>query len=210
MQNELTKRNQAYAAVLHDVRILAIQRKKVPRKRIVTAEYSADNDLDVYRLSAQLSVINKDNIGSIGELEGRIAKLQDEYEKEWQEINNYIEQHNRMVSLFEQAQEYFTLCAKGELSPSEELKLSVFKAALHENGIYSPADMDKLKHDTESMDKKISALKEKLEGCKQRYDVYSDIAKTYGKISQGDYISKLVEEEKHRREQAAKKSKRKL
>ena len=54
----------AYVAIIGDVRILAEQRKKVPRKKIVTAEYSVDNDLDVYRLSAQLSVINKDNIGS--------------------------------------------------------------------------------------------------------------------------------------------------
>ena len=75
----------AYIAVIGDVRILAEQRKKVPCKRIVTAEYSVDNDLDVYRLSAQLSVINRDNIGSIGELEGRITKLRAEYEKQRQD-----------------------------------------------------------------------------------------------------------------------------
>lgn len=79
-QNEQTKLSEAYAAILHDVRILAGQRKKVPRKRIVTTEYSVENDLDVYRLSAQLSVISKDNICSIGDLEGRIAKLRTEYE----------------------------------------------------------------------------------------------------------------------------------
>lgn len=209
-QNKQTKLNQAYAVILHDVRILATHHKKVPRKRIVTAEYSMDNDLDVYRLSAQLSVINRDNIGSIGELDGRIAKLKAEHEKERQELNNLIEQHNRTVSLLEQAQEYKRLTAKGELSPSEELKVSVFKAALHENGIYTSADVNKLKNDTESMGKKIAALKEKLEGCKHRYDVYSDIANTYKEISQGDYISKLAEEERQRREQAAKKHKKKL
>ena len=115
-----------------------------------------------------------------------------------------------MVSLFEQAQEYKNLSDNGELSPAEELKLSVIKNAMHDNGIYSSADVYKLKHDTESMGKRISALKDKLEGCRQRYDVYSDISKTYEEISQGDYISKLVEEEKQRREQAAKKSKKSL
>ncbi len=54
------------------------------------------------------------------------------------------------------------------------------------------------------------AVTDNLEGCKQRYDVYSDIAKTYGEISKADYISKFVEEEKQRREKAAKKNKRKL
>ena len=43
---------------------------------------------------------------------------------------------------------------------------------------------------------KISALKENLEGCRKRYDVYKDIYKTYEEISKGDYISDLVEEGK--------------
>ena len=209
-QDSRSQLRAAYVAIIGDVRTLADQHKKVQRKREQTLSYSTDNDLDVYRLSAQLSVISKDRISSIGDLEGRIAKLRAEYEKKRQEINGYIEEHNRMVSLLEQAKEYMALSNNGELSPAEELKLSVIKTALQENGIYSAADIDRLRCDAESLGKKISALKDKLEGCKQQYDVYSDIAKTYGEISQGDYISKLVEEEKQRREQAAKKNKRKL
>ena len=67
----------------------------MPRKRTIAAEYSAENDLDIYRLSAQLSVINKEKIHSIGDLEGRIAKLRIEYEKQRQEINEHIEEYNR-------------------------------------------------------------------------------------------------------------------
>ena len=57
---------------------------------------------------------------------------------------------------------------------------------------------------------KISALNENLEGCRKRYDVYLDIFKTYEELSKGDYISNLVEEEKLRREKAAKKGNRKI
>ena len=199
-----------YVAIIGDVRILAEQRKKVQRKHIVTAEYSADNDLDVYKLSAQLSVINKDRIVSIGDLEGRITKIRAEYEKKRQETNNYIEEHNRLVSLWEQAQLYKTLSAKDKLSASEQLKMTVCRQAMDSNEIYTLADIDRLREKTEKLNKKISALKENLEGCRQRYDVYSDIAKTYGKITKGDYISKLVEEEKLRREKADKKNKKKL
>ena len=200
----------AYVVIIGDVRILAEQRKKVPRKRIVTTEYSADNDLDVYKLSAQLSVINKDRIVSIGDLEGRITKIRAEYEKQRQEINNYIEEHNRLVSLWEQAQLYKSLSAKDKLSASEQLKMTVYRQAMENNDIHSLADIDRLRERTENLSKKISALKENLEGCRQRYDVYSDIAITYAEISKGDYIFKLVEEEKQRREQAAKKNKKKL
>ncbi|WP_295105011.1 relaxase/mobilization nuclease domain-containing protein [Ruminococcus sp.] len=162
-QSEISKLQAAYVAIIGDVRILAAQRKKVPRKRIVTAEYSVENDLDVYKLSAQLSVISKDNIKSIGDLQGRIAKLRADYEKQRVAVNDLIDEYNNSL-----------------------------------------ADGKK----AESLYKRIAAQKEKLLQIRQRYDVYCDIAKTYGEISKGDYISNLVEEERKRQEQAKKKLKR--
>lgn len=60
--------------------------KKVQRKRDSNAPYSPDNDMDIYKLSAQLTIINRDNIHSIGELEGKIEKLKAEYEKVRKEL----------------------------------------------------------------------------------------------------------------------------
>lgn len=100
------------------------------RARIFFRELGSNNDLDIHRLSAQLFVINQDQISSIGDLEGRISKLKKEYEK----------------------------------SPSEEVKNKLI--------------------------------------------VYSDIRDTYYKISKGDYISKLVEEE-HKRIEEKNKPKKK-
>ena len=197
----------AYVAVIGDVRILAEQRKKVPRKRIVTAEYSADNDLDVYRLSAQLSVISKNNISSIGELEGRISRLKAEYEKRRVEINELIEEHNRLVSLLEQVREYQALLEKGELSEAEKLRLAVCKQAVESAAILSVADADCLRERVGILDKKITALKGDLDKTRQQYEVYCDIRDTYYKISKEDYLSNLVEEERKRREQAKKKNK---
>ena len=114
------------------------------------------------------------------------------------------------MSLWDQAQLYKTLSAKDKLSASEQLQMTVCRQAMDSNDIHTLADIDRLRERTENLSKKISALKENLEGCRQRYDVYSDIAKTYAEISKGDYIANLVEEEKQRREQAAKKSKKKL
>jgi len=47
--------------------------------------------------------------------------------------------------------------------------------------------------------------KTKGEECLKKLRVYQDIKDTYNEISQGDYISKLVKEEKLRREQEQKK-----
>ena len=188
----------AYVAIIGDVRILAAQRKKVPRKRIVTAAYSVENDLDVYKLSAQLAVISKDNIKSIGDWQGRIAKLRQEYEKQRQEINGQIEEHNRLVSLWEQVQLFDELSAKNKLSDAEQLQIS----------IHSKADIDHLRNQAYRLQAKINTLKGTLDKTRQRYDVYCDIYKTYREISKGDYISNLVEEERKRQEQVKKKNKR--
>jgi DNA-binding PadR family transcriptional regulator len=194
----------AYVAVLEDVRILAVQHKKVPRKRIVTAEYSVDNDLDVYKLSAQLSVINKERITSIGDLEGRITKLRADYEKQRQEVNSFIEEHNRLVSLWEQVKDYYTLTDKGELSETEKLKLLICKRAMADNGICTQADFDQLKEQVGILDRKIGTLKDSLDKCRQQYDVFRDIRDTYYNISKGDYVSDLVEEERQRQDQVKK------
>ena len=206
-EDEPSQLKAAYIAVIGDVRILAEQRKKVPRKRIVTAEYSADNDLDVYRLSAQLSVISKNNIGSIGELEGRISQLKDEYETRRDEINNLIDEHNRLVSLLEQVREYHALRNKGELSETEKVRLAICKQAVESAAVLSASDTDRLRERVEILGKEIGTLKGNLDKTRQQYDVYCDIRDTYYKISKGDYLSDLVEEERKRREQAKKKNK---
>ena len=206
MQDEPSQLRAADVAVIGDVCILAEQRKKVPRKRIVTAEYSADNDLDVYKLSAQLSVISKNNLGSIGELEGRISRLKEEYEKRRGEINDLIDEHNRLVSLWEQAQEFYALLKKGELSETEKLRRAVCKQAMERNEILNSADVDTLRRRIESVAKRIGTMKNSLEKCRQQYEVYSDIRDTYYKISKGDYLSTLVKEESKRWGQVKKKN----
>ena len=153
----------AYISIIDDVRILAAQRKKAPRKRIVTAEYSVDNDLDVYKLSAQLSVISKDNIKSIGGLQGRISKLRADYEKQRREINNYIDEHNRLVSLWEQAQLFDELSSKDKLSDAEQLQISICRQAIEQNNIHSKADIDHLRNQAYRLQTKINALKDTLE-----------------------------------------------
>ena len=207
-QNGETKLRAAYIAIIGDVRVLVSQHKKIQRKRIITAEYSADNDLDVYKLSAQLSVINKNNLHSIGEVESEIKRLKSFYDKQRGEINETIEEHNRLVSLWEQAQEFYSLSKKDKLSDAEKLRKAVCKQAMERNEILNSADVDALRRSMKSLSKRVSSMKDNLEKCRQRYEVYQDISKTYAAISKGDYISNLVEEERQRREQAKKKPRR--
>ncbi len=142
-----------YDSVIGDVRVLAEQSKKVPRKQNISLPYSADNDLDVYRLSAQLNVINNYHIGSISELEVRIKKLKDEHEKYRTEVNELIDEHIELRNVLEQIKIYHELSAKGELTSKEEVQLLLAKQTMQRHEILTSADEIRLKNKVENLGK---------------------------------------------------------
>ena len=151
--------------------------------------------MDVYKLSAQLTIINRDNLRSIGEVEGKIRQLEYEVEKARQELNTLTTELDNMKDLSEQAEEYFSLLDKAERIPADELRLKMYKPILERNNIVSRSDYEYLKAVVADTQKKTAPLKENFERCSKLCDLYSEIAKTYYEISKGDYISRLVEEE---------------
>lgn len=196
-----------YIRTIMEITGLARKGQKVKRKRDRSSPYSPDNDMDVYKLSAQLSIINRDGIQSISELEGKIEKLKAEYENARRELNSLIVKQDKLEGLAEQADIYFSLSDKAALSPSEQLKLNICRQAMENNNIHSREDYDRLNLLQKETGKKIAVLKNSFENCKQLYEIYADIAKTYYDISKGDYISKLVEEEQRKRKKERDKKK---
>lgn len=192
-----------YLKAIDEVSELARTGQKIQRKRDSSVPYTPENDMDVYKLSAQLTIINRDNIHSIGELEGKIEKLKAEYENARQELNALSAKQESLGSLIEQAEKYFELLDKPSLSLSEKLKLNICKQAISSHNIQSRPELEQLKSTAQETAKKIALLKENFEKCRQLYEVYSDIAHTYYDISSGDYISRLVEEERQKREREA-------
>ena len=207
LMDEPSPLRDCYEAVIGQVVLLATEKKKVPSRISSTEPYSPGNDLDVHRLSAQLTIISRDHIRSIGELEGKIETAKASYEQARQEINILTTEQKRLSSLIQQAEIYFDLSGKTDLTDMEQLRLTVSKQSMLNNGIAGRADLDRLKAKLQETDNQIVSLKEPFRKCQQTYTVYADIAKTYREISQGDYISKLTEEERKR--QAAVKSRRK-
>ena len=203
--SELSER---YAATIYDVEQLALTGRKVQRKRDTSAPYSPQNDMDVYNLSAQLTIINRDNLRSIGEVEGKIEQLKYEVEKARQELTELTAQQDTLTGLADQAEEYFAFLEKQQHSPAEELRIKMYRTVLESHNIRSRSDYDYLKNVVSETAQKSAPLKEKFERCRQLCELYSDIAKTYYDISQGDYISRLVEEERKNRERNGRSNKR--
>jgi archaellum component FlaC len=207
LKDEPSPLRECYETVIGQVIVLAAEKKKIPHRISSTEPYSPGNDLDVHRLSAQLTIISRDHIRSIGELEGKIETAKASYEQAMRTLNIMTTEQERLSSLIHQAEIYFDLSGKTDLTDMEQLRLTVSRQSVLNNGIAGRADLDRLRAQMQENEKQIASLKETLRKCQQTYTVYADIAKTYREISQGDYIFKLVEEERKR--QAAEKSRRK-
>lgn len=72
----------------------------------------------------------------------------------------------------------------------------MYKTVLEIHNIQSRSDYEYLKNVNSETAQKSAPLKEKFERCKQLCELYLEIAKTYHIISRGDFISKLVEEQR--------------
>lgn len=76
--------------------------------------------------------------------------------------------------------------------------MTISSTAVQNANIQSRENYDGFKSEQAEINKKIAALKNNFKNCENIYRVYSDIADTYRKISNGDYISNLIEEQKKR------------
>ncbi len=85
---------------------------------------------------------------------------------------------------------------KAERSPADELRLKMYKTVLESNNITTRSDYEYLKSVVADTQKKTAPLKENFEKCSRLCELYSEIAKTYYEISRGDYISRLVDEQR--------------
>ena len=144
---------------------------------------------------------------SIEEVEWKVESLKTDYEKMRGEINQLSEEHEHLPSLIAQAELYFSLKDKPDLSDMEQIRLTVSRQSMENNNITSADQIGYLKNILQEKTERQAALKEDFNCCQQLYAVYSDISKTYREIIKGDYISNLVQEkqkEETQKRQAAK------
>lgn len=189
-----------YNKAIVEVSKLARDDKKVQRRRDMTSTYSPENDMDVYKLSAQLTIINRDNIHSIGELEGKIERLRAEFDKTVSACNEASAKLTQIETVISQAEKYFELKEKCDLSAAEKMKLQIYLQTIERCKIQNCTDIESVREVYKNISEQSRALNIELEKCREKYNTYSDIAKTYREISSGDYISRIVDEERKRRE----------
>lgn len=155
------------------------------------------------QLGTLLTIVNRDNLCTIGELEGKIEQIKFELEKSGQEVNIMETKCNLLKSLAAQAEEYFALMDKPSLTVEEQLRANMYRETLAQKNIKSLSDLDYLKGVIADVKQKAAPIKANYNKCAMLLKEYSDIATTYNEIMQGDYISKIIEQQRKQDEPQA-------
>ena len=116
-------------------------------------------------------------------------------------LSEKLLKQEKVRALIHQSEYYFANVDRNDLSAEENNRLEICKSSMQANNINSPDDITFWRDQHDIMLSGIDELKKSVYEKKNRLVRYSDIRDTYKDISSGDYISRLVEEERQRREQ---------
>ena len=84
---------------------------------------------------------------------------------------------------------------KPSLTDEEQLRVKMYRETLTQQNIQNRSDLDYLNGVIVEAEQKTVPIREKYNKCANLLREYSEIANTYREISQGDYISKLIEQQ---------------
>ena len=184
-----------FAGIIAQLAKRIVEGKKREVKRDEELPYLPHNDRDVFQLGAQLALINKLNIHSIGELEAKMKEAQTAYDSAVKEFNAISEEYHRLDDLLIQYDNYCALENKPNKSLAEKMKLQLAKQSLARHGIKTLEDARKLELQKQDYDNRIAELKEKMQTNTNLLSAYREIIDTYNGISKGDYITHLMKSE---------------
>ncbi len=198
---DINELNEIFYDRIYQVSELVESNQIVSKKYNNDLPYSLQNDITVYKLGECLTLINREHISSIGELEGKIETTKIAYENAREELNK-LRSHNKQIAMVvEHCEKYFELKSKADLTPVEKISFEMYKQTAEHVHIDDECDIKHVRNLKLSNDEKITILTEQFNQCKKLYDGYTNAANTYYEISKGDYISKLVDEFKKNQEE---------
>lgn len=205
-KRDINELNSVYYDRIYEVSELVRQNKKVSKNYNRKLPYSLQNDFTVYTLAVQLSVINREHISSIGELEGKLETANTAYQNTKKELNNLIANQEQFKTALEHCDNYFKLKSKKELTPAEQVKLKIYTQTVQRVHVTNESDINSIRNLVKSNEEKIKLLTVDFRRVENQLNTYRNIINTYNEISKGDYISKLVEEEQNRCERESRRS----
>ena len=184
-----------FAGIISQLAKRVVDGTKREKKRDEDLPYLPHNDRDVFQLCAQLSLINRLNIHSIGEVEAKIEKVRAEHDKAIAEFNAITEEHHKLTDLSDQWDNICELEYKPDKTIADKMKLSLARQSLSRHSISSLDDVRRLELRKREYDERIAKLQRKIEDSDNLAKALQEIADTYNGISKGDYINNLMKSE---------------
>ena len=184
-----------FAGIITQLAKRVVDGTKKPNKREERLPYLPHNDRDVFQLGAQLALINRLKIHSIGEIEAKMEEAQAAYDSAVKEYNSISEEYHRIDDLLVQYDNCCALNDKPNKTLSEKMKLQLAKQSLSRHGIKSPEDARQLELRKQEYDDRIAELKEKMQANTNLLSALKEIFDTCNGITKGDYISNLMKSE---------------
>jgi len=181
-----------FAGIIAELAKRIVDGTKKENKREEKLPYLPHNDRDIHQLGAQLALINRLNIHSIGEVEAKIEETQAAYDSIVKEINAITQEQHRLDDLLIQYNNLRELEDKPRKTLTEKMKLSLAQKSLARHGISSPEDARQLELQKQECDDRISELKREMEIKTNLLSAFKEISDTYNGISKGDYITNLM------------------
>ncbi len=198
---DINELNEIFYDRIYQVSKLVESNQIVPKKYNNDLPYSITNDITVYKMGECLTLINREHISSIGELEGKIESTKLAYENAREELNKLQSHTEKIASVISHCEKYFELKSKAELTPTEKVSFEMYKQTAERVRVDDECDIEHVRALKQSHDEKIAILTEQFNQCKKLYDSFTNAANTYYEISKGDYISRLVDEFKKKQEE---------
>ena len=192
-----------FAGIITQLAKRIVEKKKEENKRDESLPFLPNNDRDVFALGAQLALINRLKIHSIGELDMRSEELSEKITKLTDEFNALNVRYSELDKLLQQTDVYDDLSGRDKLSLSEKMRLQIIRQTLSRHGISDKSDIDRLTAEKRELDEKITALKTEIEDCHTLQKAFQEIKDTYNDISKGDYISKLIARNRKKAEETS-------
>lgn len=88
------------------------------------------------------------------------------------------------------------LMKQPQLSTEEQLRVKMFGETLLKQGIVDRTGYENLKYQLAGIEKNAEPIRAHYSKCAMLLKEYTEIAATYNEISQGDYISKIIEQQR--------------
>ncbi len=188
-----------YYSVTKTVVSMIYTTTKYPQKYNSEKMYTMENDFHINELTDMLNIIKREAFTNIEDVKNISQTLQSSID----DMANNVDKLSKMQALIKDIvikADYVSKNKDKQLDYTGATNLRAAQEFLERNKITSDDDIEKLKAQYAENEKALAILKEKIPKAKARQNEYNKVIDNYELVINGNYIDRLVQIEREKRE----------